>query len=206
MKSDEESMALTGMFPCYIRKDYMTRMLIRFSALAVAGTAAFCAAFYYNLDRTTAGGYVSVLNGVHYMRENILRNFILTETGILLFLGTAVILLTLLMSHRIAGPLFRLESTAKAVGAGDLTTVVRLRDKDQLKKLADQVNALIEGLNFKVGGIVDNYRLLERDVLLLASRAASGDCTSDAECAAIIRDILEDTLELKEKLAAVKTE
>lgn len=206
MKTDVEVMVLPGVSPCYIEKDYKTRMLMKFSVLALAGTAAFCAAFYFNLNRNMAGGYVSVLDGMRFIRGNILNNFIVTETGILLFLVSGVILLTLLMSHRIAGPIFRLERTAKAIGDGNLTTVVKLRDKDQLKELASQVNALIAGLNQTVRGIEDSYRAVEMDMVLLSSRAVSADCTSAAECAAIIRDILENTRQLKEKLAAVKTD
>jgi methyl-accepting chemotaxis protein len=204
MKPDAQVMAFPGAAPCYIEKDYKTRLLMKFSALSLAGTAFFCAAFYFNLNRRMGGGYISVLDGMRFMKQNVLMNFVFTETGILLFLGAGVTLLTLLMSHRIAGPLWRLEQTANAVGAGDFTLKVKLRDKDQLKDLADQVNSMIKGLNGLAVEVRDAYWILEADVLLLGVRSRSDDCTSDAECAAIIRDILDSTRVLREKLAVIE--
>jgi methyl-accepting chemotaxis protein len=205
MKSSAQAMAFPGASPCYIEKDYKRRMLIKFSILALAGTLIFCVAFYFNFNRKMGGGYISVLHGMRFIRANVLNSFIITETGILLFLGSGVTLLTLFMSHRIAGPLWRLEQTAKSVGAGDLTLRVKLRDKDQLKGLAEQVNSMIEGLGGLVGGVSDAYDVLNGDVTLLEARSRSADCTSDAESAAIIRDILESTRVLKDRLAAIES-
>jgi hypothetical protein len=73
-----------------------------------------------------------------------------------------------------------------------------------LKGLAEQVNSMITGLGGLVGGVNDAYGVLNRDISLLEVRSRSADCTSDAECAAIIRDILESTRVLKDSLAAIE--
>lgn len=57
---------------------------------------------------------------------------------------------SVLTSHRIAGPLFRIRAVLNTVGGGDLTQKIILRKKDFLKKDADTVNAMIESLRKKI--------------------------------------------------------
>ena len=52
-------------------------------------------------------------------------------------------------SHKIAGPIYRIQEDIKRVLGGEKDIVIRLRKKDKLKELADQVNKLIEEYNKK---------------------------------------------------------
>lgn len=53
-----------------------------------------------------------------------------------LLVGVVVTAAKVLFSHRIAGPLFRLERCADALGAGDFSFCTRLRKNDELNGLA----------------------------------------------------------------------
>lgn len=53
-------------------------------------------------------------------------------------------------SHRIAGPLWRLEKLMALVGAGDLSQRVRLRKKDQLQGFACKANTMVDELEAKL--------------------------------------------------------
>jgi methyl-accepting chemotaxis protein len=57
---------------------------------------------------------------------------------------------SVLTSHKIAGPLYRIRGVLKSVGGGDLTQKIKLRKKDYLKKDADNVNAAIDSLREKI--------------------------------------------------------
>ncbi len=52
----------------------------------------------------------------------------------------------ILASHRIAGPLYRIGKTLKAMAAGDYSQRITLRRKDRFPELADAVNHLGEEL------------------------------------------------------------
>lgn len=54
-----------------------------------------------------------------------------------------VLLLTIFFSHKLAGPVYRLEVAMNRVLDGDYTEEVRLRDGDQLKNLAELFNEVI---------------------------------------------------------------
>jgi len=54
--------------------------------------------------------------------------------------------LSVFVSHKIAGPVYRLERSAKAVASGDLTQSVKLRHGDELADLQDAFNSMSESL------------------------------------------------------------
>ena len=59
---------------------------------------------------------------------------------------TLILLVTLYISHRIAGPLHRFEQSARIVAQGDLTHRVSLRASDELTELQEEFNAMVAGL------------------------------------------------------------
>lgn len=64
---------------------------------------------------------------------------------LIIFLGIMG-LVTLFVSHRWAGPIYRFERSAQVVSTGDLTHRVSLRTGDDLMELQDEINAMIASL------------------------------------------------------------
>ena len=54
--------------------------------------------------------------------------------------------ISLFVSHKIAGPVYRLEETTKLIASGDLTHKVHLRQGDELGDLQDAFNAMSDSL------------------------------------------------------------
>jgi methyl-accepting chemotaxis protein len=67
-------------------------------------------------------------------------------------LGAFILLVlhNIVVSHRIAGPLYRLRRILKAIGDGDLSTPIRIRKNDYLHKDAEAVCQMVESLRTKV--------------------------------------------------------
>ncbi len=63
----------------------------------------------------------------------------------IIFLGI-MFLVSIFVSHRFAGPVYRFERSAQVVSTGDLTHRVSLRTGDDLMELQDEVNAMIASL------------------------------------------------------------
>ena len=65
----------------------------------------------------------------------------LLVNGILIVIGFALVTLaSLLLSHRVTGPLYRFEATLDNMQKGRLDITIHLRDKDQGKELAQKIN------------------------------------------------------------------
>jgi methyl-accepting chemotaxis protein len=76
--------------------------------------------------------------------------------GIILFFGIA----SIFVSHKVAGPLFRMKKCLTQVTDGDLSVVIKLRKWDDLKDLAEKTNNLIEELRTFVNTLKTDYDLL----------------------------------------------
>lgn len=61
--------------------------------------------------------------------------------GILIIVGGGIFI-----SHRIVGPLKRLEEMLLKVGQGDISTEMRIRSKDEFKEVAIAYNNMLHGL------------------------------------------------------------
>jgi methyl-accepting chemotaxis protein len=64
---------------------------------------------------------------------------------------------SVLVSHRIAGPLYRFRTIFKAIGEGNLSVHVALRKHDYLHREADSINEMITNLRTKIAGIEEQY-------------------------------------------------
>ncbi len=83
--------------------------------------------------------------------------------GVILFFC----MISVFISHKVAGPLFRLKKSLIKVTQGDLNVVIKLRKWDDLKDLAEHINTLIEELRTFVITLRDDYALLSEYILEL---------------------------------------
>ena len=62
-----------------------------------------------------------------------------------LYLGL-MLLISLYVSHRFAGPIYRFEKSCQSLSTGDLTHRVSLRTGDELMELQEEFNGMVSGL------------------------------------------------------------
>ena len=74
-------------------------------------------------------------------------NFVLFKR--LLLITPLVGILAIVLSHRIAGPIFRIKKTLDEVIKGDYGKRLYLRNTDELKDVAESINSLVELLEKK---------------------------------------------------------
>jgi methyl-accepting chemotaxis protein len=70
-----------------------------------------------------------------------------------------IAIVSLFISNRIAGPVYRFEQSALVVGSGDLTHRVRLRQGDEFMELQDEFNDMVSRLQ---GKALQDRNLVER--------------------------------------------
>lgn len=81
---------------------------------------------------------------------------------------------SVLVSHRIAGPLYRFRSIFKAVAQGDLSIRANLRKSDYLGKESDSLNEMILSLRTKLVGIQKHSEVMEAALLELKESVERG--------------------------------
>jgi methyl-accepting chemotaxis protein len=81
---------------------------------------------------------------------------------------------SVLVSHRIAGPLYRFRSVFKAVATGDLSIRANLRKTDYLEKESDSLNEMIMSLRVKLTEIKKHSEEVEAAITGLREMVERG--------------------------------
>jgi len=71
---------------------------------------------------------------------------------------------SLLYSHKIAGPIYRLEQSFDLLLSGKHDFMITLRKQDEFKYLADKMNALIDYMRRNVEEVRLSYRLIRKRI------------------------------------------
>lgn len=72
-----------------------------------------------------------------------------------------VIPYSLIYSHKIAGPIYRLEQSLELLLRGEMDFIIVLRRKDEFKYLANKMNALIDFMRRNIGEVRLSYRMIQ---------------------------------------------
>lgn len=131
----------------FIKKDFQFRFILKFCVIVLAGSVLSTALVYYFSSGTLTSTYHNSRLAIRTTSEVILPAIIYTNLITLAVISAAAIMVTLYISHKIAGPLYRFEKDLEEVSKGDLTKRIRLRKKDQLTDLAESLNTFIGGIH-----------------------------------------------------------
>jgi membrane protein implicated in regulation of membrane protease activity len=121
-------------------------LLIFLSAVIPAGIAT--ATLYYLIFHLLAY-QIGIPEEIAYNLIPVLRQINLIIFVTLPFVLLLIWFIALELSHRIAGPLFRLDKELDERIAGITSGPIRLRKKDELKLLAEKINRLVAKFSAK---------------------------------------------------------
>ena len=137
----------------FIDKKFQTGFTIDFLLIIVIATISVMLLFlFYSHDTVTVGytgSEVILLPTIDFFLSTLL----LSTFAVIIVSGVVGIIVLILISHRIAGPIFRFDMILNELRKGDLTRRFRLRKKDQFSELADRINTLTEIMNVKISSI-----------------------------------------------------
>ncbi len=134
----------------YIDKEFQNKFIVNFCLLVLFGSLITVGVVYWLARSSTT---VAILNGrvgVHSTAEYLLPLLLQTFFIQLAVVSVVTIVMTVLVSHKIAGPLYRLKVMLAGLGEGDVSTRMHLRQGDQLQKIAEAYNDTINKLDYKI--------------------------------------------------------
>ncbi len=124
----------------FIDKKFQSNFIVKFCIIVVLACVLIGGiVFWFSQDSTTVAiedTKVQVKKTSDFLFPLLIDTILL----VIMFSALAVGLLTLLISHKISGPLFRLNREVKAVGEGDLSRNFSIRADDQLQELSESLN------------------------------------------------------------------
>ncbi len=134
----------------YIHRTFQRNFILKFCLIAaIALVIASLLLYFISRDSVTATYHYHHL-AVKSTAEAIIPGLIITNALVLVGLIIATVFVTLYISHKIAGPLYRLNKSLDSIGMGDLSMHIKLRQNDQLEEFASTINRMVVNLRKRV--------------------------------------------------------
>ena len=140
----------------FIKKDYQGRFaFVIFTSAILSCLLLLSLLAFFSADTMTIS-YVN--NDIQFGRTPwmLFKSAAAANWLFLLIGGTLLVIAAIIGTHRIAGPLFRLERSLTSMIEGDLTETLSLRQKDEGKDLAEKLNNFNTLLSSKLSKIDRN--------------------------------------------------
>ncbi len=184
----------------FIKKDMQGRYMFLFFLFVLLGSIIFTAIFSllaYNTLTIVYDDYTLRIDNtpMALIKEILKAHWLFILTG-----GVVVVVISMFLTHRVAGPMYRFEKTIDDLCRGNLNFSVRLRKHDEGKELAEKLNALLEIYSSRLKEI----KALSDNIYQRLRKAAEEE--DDSKRKALIEEAVRLHEELKERLSFFRTE
>ena len=184
----------------FIEKSFQAKFILKFCALVVLGGFLTIGLLYFLAMQSTT---VSVVNSRVVVRTT--ANFILpiliqTVAIVMVIVGLATVAVTLFVSHKIAGPLYRIRKVMQELEGGDFSHDFHIRHLDQLQDLADAFNNSIQKIREKIRFIKGGLETMKKGLGSISENEVSENKR------ALLRELKDVSEELNKAAGYFKTE
>jgi len=185
--------------PFFRRKRYITKKGLQFRYIGIVfGLAALASLVTGWTVFATGWSFFGEKLASVYPQGRLLYVFRATNIALirnLLLISPLIFIMGLFFSHRIAGPVYRIEKTLREIIKGDLSLRIKLRDGDELIDLADMINSLTENLTKAMAADKDILKRIDKDLEELKKLSSSQPCDC-SKVAALINSLQSGSKEL----------
>ncbi len=162
----------------FIGKDFQGRFILRFFLTILIGAIIFTCILSIFSAHTITVTYEDSYLRLDRTPKALFFQIIRAYGVYIVLLGVVISVVSLFLSHRIAGPLFRLERSVEEITRGNLSFRITLRKKDEVKELAALMNTMIETLSAHLKEMKRYADAAHSEMAGVAGKAAAGDLSA----------------------------
>ena len=126
----------------FIDKQFQAKFILKFCLINIAASLLIGLLIYFLNRQTNTVAFENLRVVVKSTADFIQPIVLMVIVIVTLFTALSTIIVVLLASHRIAGPLYRLTLELEKIKAKDLSHPIRIRASDQLQKLGSECEAV----------------------------------------------------------------
>lgn len=140
-----------------LERNFKLKFGLKLCLLTIAGMAAVTLLLYFYTASSLGGSYKEAIYTLYDLKIRIFPLIFASSYSILILAVVTVSIasISVLFSHKIAGPLFRVQRSLEEIGSGDLTVQTRFRGADQLIALSGDINDMTRSLNHAARSLTD---------------------------------------------------
>ena len=152
-----------------IEGNFQARFILRFVLIivgvALLSTGSILLLFYLKYQYGGAGESSIIIQVTPEGTSDVSSLFSVVFTPLIaanLLVLVISVPFSLLYSHKIAGPIYRLQQSFDLLLSGEMDFMITLRKRDEFKYLANKMNALIDYMRRNVAEVRSSYRLIRK--------------------------------------------
>lgn len=140
-----------------LERNFKLKFGLKLCLLTIAGMAAVTLLLYFFTAGSLGGSYKEAIYTLYDLKIRIFPLIFASSYSILILavVTISIAAISVLFSHKIAGPLFRVQRSLEEIGSGDLTVQTRFRGADQLIALSGDINDMTRSLNHAARSLTD---------------------------------------------------
>jgi nitrogen fixation/metabolism regulation signal transduction histidine kinase len=180
-----------GIFGPSYRRDFILKICFGFLLIVFV-----CAvAFYVYFDKSFENKYIGVLATLEQLNREMCYGIIFSVMAQALFFTLLIFFVSILWTHKIAGPLYQLRKSFLQIANGNLTVVTHFRNTDQLQNIPVILNSGLQQLRASFVRLNSEISAIRCEIELLAEECSEQDSNETArrlqDCEARILKIVE---------------
>lgn len=137
----------------FIEKGFQSKFILKFCLIVILGGILTVGLLYLLSLGSTTIAVVNSRVAVRTTADFILPLLIQTVAVVSIVAALITIILTLFISHKIAGPLYRFKKVFKELAEGNFSDNFKIRKLDQLQMLAEEFNSMIVTTREKINSV-----------------------------------------------------
>ena len=174
-------------------------MLILILGVFIVFTLISTGYLYFDIYRplnTHYSAMVSILSDIH---ETLISKTLKINAIFFILISVGTLIIGIVFTHRVVGPLHRVKLSAMAVAKGKLDTVITFRKKDAIQPFAGVFNEMTTVYGNKISELGSEIRKLKEELTRLESSVKKGKATE-----LDLKKVLEVEEKIKDLLSGIK--
>lgn len=158
-----------------INKDFQFKVILIFITVALIGSFVAVALFNYFALKELESQMWSIHINAQSTGEFLKPLFLKVNVASFIFISLLLSIFAFWIVKKISGPLYRMSTDIRKASSGDLTTEIILRERDDFRDLAEDLNSMIKNLRVNIQDIYNKYAEISRQL----AKFNEGDINKD---------------------------
>lgn len=146
----------------FIEKSFQAKFILKFCIIVACGGLLTIGLIYLFAQQSTTVSIVNSRAVVKSTADFLLPVLLQTVLIVMIFVSLATIAVTLFVSHKMSGPLYRFKEVMDALGEGDYLSDFKIRKLDQLQDFANAFNEMIRKMRVQINTLKDTSSTLHK--------------------------------------------
>ncbi len=134
----------------FIKKDLQGKYIFSFFIFVILGSVIFTLIFSMFSANTLTIVYENYNLQIGKTPLILFKELLSTNWIFIVTAGLGVVVISMFLTHRFAGPMYRFEKSVEEMIKGNFNFQIRLRKKDEGKELAEMMNQLISMVSLNI--------------------------------------------------------